>query len=259
MKSLIRKYIPLDTRLQFHQVRKYFYLLNPKKLPKQRFIIYGSGRSGSTLLTSLLNSHPDVFCDGEVLSEKVIRRLHFPLPYIRAISKRASLNGKSTYGCGLMSYQLENHLNINHCQFIKDLVLSGWRIIHIRRNNILNVILSILTAQQDNVWELRNSVTYNESRIYVNKKDLLFYINIHKFLHKTEDEILKEVSHYKVVYENDLESGQWQFVMNNIFNFLELPPKQVSSNLKKKSNKDIADRITNYAEIEPILIENHLI
>lgn len=39
---------------------------------KQRFIIIGSGRSGSTMLKNLLRSHPNITCFGELLNYKKI-------------------------------------------------------------------------------------------------------------------------------------------------------------------------------------------
>ncbi len=33
-----------------------------------KFIIFGQGRSGSTLLKQLLDSHPEITCEGELLN-----------------------------------------------------------------------------------------------------------------------------------------------------------------------------------------------
>ncbi len=38
-----------------------------------KFVIYGQSRSGSTLLVELINTHPDVQCDGELFNEDAAR------------------------------------------------------------------------------------------------------------------------------------------------------------------------------------------
>lgn len=48
--------------------------------PPRKFVIFAQGRSGSTLLTSTLDSHPDIHCDDEIL---IVPRA-FPPPLCRA-------------------------------------------------------------------------------------------------------------------------------------------------------------------------------
>ena len=36
--------------------------------PRIRFVIYGQGRSGSSVLLDLIGSHPDVYCESEIRS-----------------------------------------------------------------------------------------------------------------------------------------------------------------------------------------------
>ena len=39
---------------------------------RPRFVVHSLGRSGSTLLTDLLAAHPQIECDGEILSHPVL-------------------------------------------------------------------------------------------------------------------------------------------------------------------------------------------
>lgn len=72
------------------------------------FVVFGMGRSGSTLLASLLNAHPSIHCDGEILSPVYWHRrrrplrlpmLRYPLFYIRYRQLVAQYrHGASVYG-----------------------------------------------------------------------------------------------------------------------------------------------------------------
>ncbi|MEM9980263.1 MAG: hypothetical protein AAF808_21770, partial [Cyanobacteria bacterium P01_D01_bin.2] len=69
----------------------------------QRFIIFGRGRSGSTALVSLLNCLPKVYCDGEILEQRVL----WPQSYVKA--KAHTVQACATvYGCKILSYQLRD-------------------------------------------------------------------------------------------------------------------------------------------------------
>jgi fatty acid/phospholipid biosynthesis enzyme len=46
------------------------YRLNPS--PSTRFVIFAQGRTGSTLLTSTLDTHPQITCNDEIRSDKSI-------------------------------------------------------------------------------------------------------------------------------------------------------------------------------------------
>ncbi|HBE17486.1 MAG TPA: hypothetical protein DEG17_03890 [Cyanobacteria bacterium UBA11149] len=54
-------------------------LFKHKNIPSNKFVIFGQGRTGSTLLYSLLNSHPQIHCDEEILEDRVF----FPVQYVK--------------------------------------------------------------------------------------------------------------------------------------------------------------------------------
>ena len=71
---------------------------------ESKFVLFGGGRNGSTLLVSLLNSHPDIYCDGEIL----VGKLRSPFKHIK---RRMQSSPKSIYGFKLLSYQLKEIQN----------------------------------------------------------------------------------------------------------------------------------------------------
>jgi len=246
-KSFFRKNIPLKYRLLFHQLIKYLWVFKIWKKPKNRFIIYGMGRSGSTLLTSLINSHSLVFCDSEVISHNAVHRLIFSKLYLHAISKKIKSNNE-VYGCGIMTYQLQHQKVKNQKAFLEKLVKNGWKIIHIRRNDIIKVAVSIIIAQQDSIWEVKKGGFNRTSKAYIPVADFNRYLKTLYASYKIEDQALKNIQHIKVNYENDLENGNWQPIMDKVFAYLDLNSLKVGTVLKKKS-KGLIFEVKNYDEL----------
>ncbi len=65
-----------------------------KRSTKSKFIIFGQGRSGSTLLMELLDSHPEIKCDSELFTKecgyernrfKLALYRYYPYPLINNI------------------------------------------------------------------------------------------------------------------------------------------------------------------------------
>ncbi len=93
-----------------------------KTLPSKKFVIFGSGRSGSTLLTKLLDKHSQIECYGEILRRKML----FPGSYIERCSQTAQ---KPIFGFKLLSYQLQTTQTSiqNKKTFLSNLVKDGYQ------------------------------------------------------------------------------------------------------------------------------------
>jgi LPS sulfotransferase NodH len=258
MKRVIRKYFSLPSRLLFHQLRRYSLVLKEDLRPAKKFFIYGTGRSGSKLLVSLLNSHPDIYCDCEILAKKYVSTAFFPYLYMDALSRKAKLKGSSVYGCKIMSYQLKGQKYIDDAAFIRNLSEKGWKFIHIRRENILDIVLSLMLAKKDNIWELRNINGYKQQKLYVDPVELINRIKYFKSIFKMEDRNMMRTKNIRIVYERDLLSGNWQAVMDSVFEYLGVEKVKVHSDLKKKFNGSYRDKIINFDEIKKVLSDHQL-
>lgn len=202
------------------------------KRAQSRFVIYGMGRSGSTLRTSLINSNPLVFCDSEVISHNTVHRLLFPYVYLNAISKKISPPVK-IYGCCIMSYLLQHQKIKDQNIFFKKIVNKGWKIIHIRRDDILNVAVSIILAQYDDIWEVKKKSINRTSKAYVPIAEFCKYVRILQPSYKLEDIALKDIPHLRVNYENNLEKGNRKPIMDKIFSYLGIDSCKIKTELKK--------------------------
>lgn len=107
------------------------YLWKQSQLPEKKFVIFGRGRSGSTLLVELLDSHPQIHCDNEILHDRVL----FPRLYIDSCASRYQ---SQVYGFKFLSYQIKDVQRISQPKkFLLQLYQSGYKIIYLRRENLL--------------------------------------------------------------------------------------------------------------------------
>lgn len=131
-------------KLAIQQLWHYaLYFRQQPRLPSQRFAIFGRGRSGSTVLTSLLNAHRHISCEGEILHDRVF----FPRLHIDWCASRCQ---SEVYGFKLLSYQLRDVQPIgNPARFLRSLYDGGYQFIYLTRRNLLFHALSNLNARQN--------------------------------------------------------------------------------------------------------------
>ena len=221
------------------------YLLNRPPLPSKRFVIFGRGRSGSTLLVSLLNSHEEICCDGEILHDRV----SWPRLYVDLCSSRCQL---PIYGFKLLSYQLRDiQPIINPKKFLFDLHLNGYKIIYLSRQNLLDHALSNINARRQNKFHHRAGEKKQKYQpISVSIEEVIHWIEHSQSLEKYEKSILKDLPHLSLTYEDHLlDSNSHQQTANIIFDFLEIPPQQISTNLVKIVPRNLQKLVENYESL----------
>lgn len=233
---------------------KYANLINPGlKYPEKKFLIYTRGRTGSTLLTELLNCHPEIYCDVEIFNFLYSKnKIKYPELYINSCSKRASGLGKKVYGFKVKIAQLRyEHKYENYDDILSSLHKNGWKFIHLKRVNFLRHKLSNIVSFQTNIYHLRNGEMDFNKKVTVDCSELLEGITYGEEVEKTEDENLKNIPHHTVVYEDELlDNNKFQETSNKIFDFLGLEKFPVRSDLKRISKEKLEDIIENYEEVE---------
>lgn len=128
-------------RYSKHLYDYYWHALNKNKLSPNRFIVFGRGRSGSYALQTLLNSLPNVRCDGEILARHVL----FPYTYILA---KCAYSKANTYGCKILTPHIKWVQNLtDRDNFIRYLNEQGFKIIYLKRENVLFHALSNVRAR----------------------------------------------------------------------------------------------------------------
>jgi LPS sulfotransferase NodH len=218
--------------------------------PKKKFVIFGQGRTGSTLLVDLLNSGVDTFSDREIFNVYHFtgERIKHPQSYVRGRSKRFS--GK-VYGFKVKIYQLKHdHKVASVRQFLLGLVSQGYQIIYLSRENVLQHAYSNVKRSLTGVTHIRGAKNAR-GKITLPVSELLGEIKVRLAYRAEELEVLKGIEYYHVIYERDLldKSVHLQTV-NSVRKFLQLAPlHEVKSKYQKITDKSLADEITNYDEV----------
>lgn len=220
------------------------------KKPEKKFVIFGKGRSGSTLLVSLLNSNPDVFCDGEILN----RKMSNPIGHLHRMARRES---HPIYGFKLLSYQVMfTHTNIKDKHgFMEKLHNDGFHIIYLRRDNILRYALSILYARFRMQWHHeKGSGEIKREKMTVDIKELFRLMEDSIRDEKFERDVLSGLPHEEVVYERDLEDNtRHADTVKRLCSFLGIRYTEPETNLMKITTKDLDGFIENADELRESL------
>lgn len=212
--------------------------------PQKRVLIFGLGRSGSTLLEDLLQStgyfeeHGEIFRPSEPLQFK-------PLDYF--IEKAA--NCPKHFISHIKVYQMESIVQSEHSkrEFLEGLLENGWQFIYLTRTNKLKHNLSSFRAQESSIFHTE-----------VKLPEFTTTIDCFKFKHGVDQllkweaeelELLENLPYLKIEYERHLENElSHASTIKKILDYLELPHRPFETKLKKVIRGDLSSIITNYDE-----------
>ena len=209
----------------------------------KRFLLLGRARSGTTLLTRLLNDHSHIHCDGEILKYNMLSpRRHFE----RLAGKSAS----SVYGAKILSYQMvQVHRMYNPKKFLDYLVAQGVHLIHLERNTFLQT-LSLAVAQRRRQYHVHKGAEALNQKIYFEPQDFLRRLLWSEALLSYEKAALLGLPHMRVLHERDLvDRVSQQDTLDRICTLLEVPAEPMNSPIKKVLPNAPEDIIENYGEI----------
>lgn len=252
MSSGFQNYI-LKLKKNLKRKFKYVNLLNSSlKFPENKFVIYTRGRTGSTVLTDLINCHPDIFCDVEIFNFIYSNnKVAFPLKYIDSCSKRASIYGKTVYGFKVKISQLSiEHKYSDYEQILSELNRKNWKFIYLKRENYLRHKLSNLLITETNVYHLKENDEPYKKKIKVDCDLLMKAIKFGEEVEMLEKRSLKNIPYLEIIYEKDLfDKSNHQETANRIFEYLGLKTCNVYTDYKKVTPDNLEDSILNFEEL----------
>ena len=236
------------------------YFLRKGKLPANRFVIFAQGRTGSTLLVDLMNSHPDIFTFGEIMQHNVIRNVRWPRRYAEGL---CSLSRKGTVGFKVKIYQIEGTQRKDPKRVLHDFHDHGWKIIYLKRANILRHSISDIRSEKTGTFhkvegkKVAQEGKGGKRKIRIEPEELMQTMDFREGCLAREKAALEDLPHFTVSYETDLmgEDNQRE-AMNRLFEFLGLPPHEAETSFRKVTSKNIADDVENFAELERALAES---
>jgi LPS sulfotransferase NodH len=241
------------------------------KAKKINFVLFGTQRTGTTLLYTLLDNHPNIVCFGEVFQD-VDTPCHPTLGTKRyksyidmSVSRRVVdfVNRKymiSTYLGNIVSaleYEAKGFKFMldqakKYPEVLNILQQNRFKIIHIWRSNILKILVSRVKAEVTGIYVSQHIV--DSSKIHLDGESLIAHL---KDIKTAQSELLEIIQglpldYISIQYENFLTNREME--LGKILDFLEVDNKfNLTTYLTKINPDELIDVIANYGEIAGIL------
>lgn len=160
----------------------------------------------------------------------------------------------SVYGCKILSYQLSQVQPLwQRTIFVRHLYDHGFRVIYLRRRDLLRHALSNLRAREFG-FHARTSETVPSAPIVVDPQALMQWLHGSASLAAFEAESLQTVPHLSLTYEDHLaDDSHHQMTANTVCDFLGLAPAVVASSYRKLSPVALREAIANYDQVAQAL------
>lgn len=216
--------------------------------PDQKCVIYGQGRSGSTLLKTLLGSHPQLTTKDELLSH---RRL-FPVQFVEYEASRAST---SHFLWHLKPWHPTRRQAVELVPLLRKLEERGYTFIHLRRKNEFLKSLSQVKLFTEDILHAKEEDPVPEA-VEINPRMLVSMLREKDRAYRVEQLGLDalEQTPVRVEYETDLQdAARHQPTCDRLFEALGLPPAEVTTMHKKTSPSDWRAGVVNVGEVESAL------
>jgi LPS sulfotransferase NodH len=223
-----------------------------RQLSSIRFVVFGRGRSGSTVLMSLLRALPGVHCDDEILNTPV----PFPRTYVRA---RCARSGSPAYGCKILSYQIADVQPVRRrTEFVRRLSDDGFTIIYLKRENPVEHAVSNVRAREFGFHRLATAGGAN-GKMVIDPHQVLDWIAKSEDLDRFEAASLADVPHLALTYERNLAFDDLHGpTVLRVAGFLRLPGGDMPpprSPYRKASPRALSDSVANYPELVAALAD----
>jgi LPS sulfotransferase NodH len=224
---------------------------SPILRPAGYFLLVSQERTGSTLLSTLLSSHPEILMDLHVFytpeTWPQTRRPGRRLPTTRPVR---GFKFKTTH-TPLKSSASEVR------QFFRTQVDAGVRIVRLQRHNLMRQALSGQMVGKRNglhTWRHEPAASSARPAVEVDVSDLMGRIKYFDRLTRFQDAALAGIPHLAVSYEDDLlPQDRHQATANRVFQSLDLPSAPVETQLRKLTANDLSSIVANLPEVEAAL------
>lgn len=210
--------------------------------PANKFIILFYGRSGSGLLRTLLNCHPEVYCDVEIYLR---RKALFPKRYLQ---NRSKIYGKKCYGHKAKLFQLEEQYS--DVDKIRDTYLTGTKIIFLKRDSYVRQAISVFIGVQRGKWHDKRENSLEGKKFNINPVKLIEKVRRIDTYYKRKEKLLKGTDHLFINYEEDLLSEEnHQRTVDRVFEYLGVHSVPVNTPYFKTMPANPEEVIDNYHEV----------
>lgn len=223
------------------------------------FIILAQERTGSILLQRLLDSHPEIFCVGEIFNpspklRQTIKKVETPIA--AGADPIAYLNRyvfcdyppeTKAVGFRLFYTHARDKAWAHVWPYLRD---RGVKVIHLQRRNLLDRYLSLQLAQRSNTWLKLNEASgdYGDEMITLDPYDCFRDINGSQWWWHEADGFFADNPRLTVTYEALVDDQD--VVTDEILDFLGLVQQPLISQTKKQRSRPKPQRIANYEALK---------
>ncbi len=238
----------IKTRLQrYKYYLRYFSGIDTD--PGVRVVIFGQGRSGSTLLEHLMASTGHFDVNGELLQPLGLR---FPLAYVCGMAM--SRPGQNFLFHAKVWHLAYRKTTTDPGVFLREMSRRGWKIIFLRRHNKFEQSISNFSAEARKGYHKRDD-NPEEYQLNIDTNKLIERINRRLEWNQMEEEALHGVPYLKVEYEQDLlDNTRHQVTVDRIMDYLSLERRPCHAPLKKINTRPYPELIENYDEVKKVMV-----
>ncbi len=218
---------------------------------KPKFIIFSRPRSGSRLLQELLDSHPGICCEGELLcpQERYVptRAMRWlislrPRPFFEFRRFRAR---RFVYGFRLMVFHAPGCWSK-----LRDLQRKGWIVVYLHRQDLFQQALSNVVALDRYRWHRKEGDPADASAYSIDPDRVVSDIRWLRNLQRKEAQRVADIAAVSISYEDDLLSAErWQATADGVCDALGLPPAPVTCDVLKSFDRDYSQVVKNYEDV----------
>jgi len=238
----------------------------PKTGKKVHFLICAVPRSGSNMLSSLLNDHPDILCHHELYNPNGIfyalnlRNTKFsfkninttirdlkPLEFLKEVWEHP-------LRCSHIGFKMTHYQN----QCVFDTLLADPTVLKIvlRRKNKIAIHVSKLIAEQRNIWEDygEKPLKKPDTKVHVLLHDLLQEIQYNKAFYQDIDLRLKKSN--QTAFYADYELLSSPKMHEQLLSFLGCKKAPIQAKSRKQNPEPLQELIANYQDLKQQLSES---
>lgn len=210
------------------------------------FVIVTEPRTGFQWLSSLLNSHPDILCLGEIFNTKEDVRIDGIGKTFRHMKDEAAVEyiQELTKVCNkIWGFKLSyTYTQADSCDGLWDYILDQkWKIIHLTRSNLLDRYISFKIATTEQNWT--DKAYSSKTSIFA---DELIVASSLSMTHQSQ--IRSEIKH-NPVFEITYEQLRDRQVLEELQLFLGVKPLILISNISRQRNKPQSEMVVGYKEL----------
>ncbi len=213
-------------------------------------LIYAQGRSGTTLLASLLAS-TGYFTDlGEPL-HLFTREVWAPIQHMRGLGRMSAGNVVAhVKGSQLLR---ERRRPVDGAEFLRSMADEGWTIVHVHRRGLADQVLSECLARARGAYH-KTDATSEDLRLRIEPTEFLERYE-RRLEYGVQDKLaLAGLPHLALNYEDDLmDASRHQVTADQVLEAMGLPARTVRTDLHRIGGIDPRCRLENYDEIAAAL------